>query len=68
MTLGCEKTAQPLRWPKGALLLGKGILCKIWQMDNGTVIYIKNILSRTNELKTDGDNFFVNFMQVLINK
>ncbi len=32
--LGREKAAQPLRRPIGALLPGKGILCKIRQMDN----------------------------------
>jgi hypothetical protein len=34
VTLGHEKTAQPLRRPIGALQPGKGILCKIRQMDN----------------------------------
>ncbi len=37
-TVDCEKTAQPLRQPIGARLPGKGILCKIQQMDNKTVI------------------------------
>jgi hypothetical protein len=34
VTLGRENTAQPQHWPIGALPLGKGILCKIQQMDN----------------------------------
>jgi hypothetical protein len=38
VTLGCEKTAQPLHRPIGALQWGKGILCKIQQMENKTVI------------------------------